>query len=99
MDREEILEMLNNTVNVHYTYKLILEEVEKKRNKCLEKNMKEPKYIKMPIWCFEILKTYSRYILMPSTEMMDMGKTQPKFMGMTVCETQAITEIEEIEVF
>lgn len=99
MNKEEILEMLNNTVNVDYTYKLILEKVEKERSKHLEKHMKGPNYIKMPIWCFEILKTYSNYILMPSISMIDIGKTQPKFMGMLVCETQAIKEIEEIEVF
>ena len=37
MSKEEILEMLNNTVNVDYTYKLILEKVEKERSKHLEK--------------------------------------------------------------
>lgn len=58
----------------------------------------EPKYIKMPIWVHVLLEHFTRQII-GFYERIEDEKTIPMYMGLQICDTISINEIEDIEVF
>ena len=69
--------------------------IDKKVVDFIKKYMREPRYIKMPLWIEEaLIKT------MPDTGIkIDYIKEALKYRNMRVCETITISRPEEIEVF
>lgn len=64
----------------------------------ISKYHKNPKYIKMPEWCLHEINIAIQEQYTYSIPNFD-ESTEPKFMGMRVCETVSIKTIGEIEVF
>ena len=62
----------------------------------LNKYLREPKYIKIPLWVFDILKRRMKDI---STFYIDYQTERFTYKGFIICETISIEKIEEIEVF
>lgn len=58
----------------------------------------EPKYIKIPIWVYVLLEQFSRQII-GFSERIEPEKMIPMYMGLQICDTISINEIEDIEVF
>jgi len=53
----------------------------------------EPKYIKMPMWVFVLLRHYNRQLVG-----YDENKT-PTYLGFKICETTSISSIYSIQLF
>ena len=70
--------------------------IHKKICEYLDKYLREPKYIKMPLWVVENLKRNMKNI---STFSIDYQTERFTYKGFIVCETISIERIEEIEVF
>ena len=64
----------------------------------ISKYHKNPKYIKMPIWCFRELYIASKEMVTYSFPSLE-ENTEPHFIGLRICETESIITIGEIEVF
>lgn len=62
----------------------------------INKYLREPKYIKMPLWIFEGLKRTMKDI---STFYIDYQTERFTYKGFIICETITIEKAEEIEVF
>lgn len=63
-----------------------------------EKYREEPRFIKLPIWVYILLKQYTQQLI-GYYEMIVDDKTIPTYMGLIICDTRSISEIEDIEVF
>lgn len=63
-----------------------------------EKYHIEPKFIKIPVWVYVLLRQYTRQLI-GYYEIAEEGKTIPTYMGLQICETKSIDKIEDIEVF
>ena len=94
METDKIEEFLNRTSSGQFMGH-ITQVVDDKIRKHLEKKYKEPKYIKMPIWCLNELKRARMFFETP----MKFDGTEPYYNGMRICETETIKEMNEIEVF
>lgn len=81
-------------------YELDLTELEtvihKKICEYLDKYLREPKYIKMPLWVFDMLKRRMKDI---ATFYIDYQTERFTYKGLIICETITIEKVEEIEVF
>ena len=75
----------------------ITQVVDDKLRKHFAKYHKNPKYIKMPIWCFKELERATK--IWNDKIIIKEDNTEPYFMGMRICETETIEEMNEIEVF
>ena len=58
----------------------------------------EPRFIKLPIWVYTILKEYA-HLIIGFYEIEKEGQTISIYMGMQICDTISIEDIEDIEVF
>lgn len=70
---------------------LLYKTIDDKQIEFIKTYRKPPRYIKIPLWIFEALKTETLKIEYLT------GKIQ--LCNMYVCETETIAKIEEIEVF
>ena len=96
METDKIEEFLNRTSSGQFMGH-ITQVVDDKIRKHLEKNYKEPKYIKMPVWCLKELERATNWWNDSITIKKD--NSEPYFMGMRICATETIEEMNEIEVF
>lgn len=94
MDKETVEQFIDRTTAGQFMGH-ISQVVEYKLGKHFEKNYKEPKYIKMPIWCLNELKRARMFFETP----MKFDGIEPYYNGMRICETETIKEMNEIEVF
>lgn len=58
----------------------------------------EPRFIKLPIWVYLLLRQYTHQLI-GYYEIVDEGKTIPTYMGLKICDTISIDNIKDIEVF
>lgn len=58
----------------------------------------EPRFIKVPIWVYVLLRHYTMQLIGYS-EIIEESETIPTYMGLKICDTISIDKIEDIEVF
>lgn len=63
-----------------------------------EKYHQEPRFIKLPIWVYILLRAYSQRLI-GFYEIEKEGQPIPTYMGMQICDTISIENIKDIEVF
>ena len=63
-----------------------------------EEYHEEPRFIKIPIWVYVLLRQYTHQLI-GYYEVIEEEKTIPTYMGLQICETRSIDKIEDIEVF
>ena len=64
-----------------------------------EETGRRPKYIKMPLWTFNLLNEHFNKLITTCTFDKDDDDTAYYFYGVIVCETDTISLLSQIEVF
>ena len=66
----------------------------------MDKYKDEPKFLKIPLFVYELMKSYfARYLTNQNLINVDHDKEIVTFRGMVICPTVSIQTIDEIEVF